>query len=124
MKSTLVVDLDGTLTHDDASVSYENKLPRVEVIAKLREWAEAGYEIVIFTARNMRTFDGDLEQIEVHTVPVIRAWLHRHGVPYDNLIVGKPWCGPSGFYIDDRAIRPDEFASMTREQVQALVTGV
>ena len=28
---------------------------------------------------------------------------------YDEVIYGKPWPGPEGFYIDDRAIRPKEF---------------
>ena len=35
-------------------------------------------------------------------------WLNKHDVPFDEIHIGKPWCGDDGFYVDDKAIRPDE----------------
>lgn len=116
----LIVDLDGTLTQGD-SKDYSAVSPRLDVIAKLREYQAQGFDIVISTARNMRTFEGNVGKINIHTLPVITAWLDKHQVPYDEILVGKPWCGHEGFYIDDRAIRPSEFAELSREQIEELL---
>lgn len=116
----LVVDLDGTITTAD-SKDYQQVSPNLAVIEQLRRYQQDGFTITIFTARNMRTFEGNVGKINIHTLPIITAWLDKHEVPYDEVIVGKPWCGHDGFYIDDRAIRPSEFASMTPEQINALI---
>ncbi|MER0507963.1 hypothetical protein ABR850_00685 [Aeromonas veronii] len=116
----LIVDLDGTLTMADTP-DYRHVLPRVDVIEQLRIYKDDGFEIVIFTARNMRTFDGNVGKINVHTLPIITEWLDTHQVPYDEIIVGKPWCGKSGFYIDDRAIRPSEFATLSPDEISTLL---
>jgi len=112
----LIVDLDGTLTQANTS-DYANVLPRLDVIEQLRSYHSQGFEIVISTARNMRTHKGNVGKINIHTLPTIIAWLDQHQVPYDEIIVGKPWCGHEGFYIDDRAIRPSEFARLSPIQI-------
>jgi capsule biosynthesis phosphatase len=48
-------------------------------------------------------------------------WLKRHEVPFDEIHVGKPWCGFDGFYVDDKAIRPTEFLSLTYDEIRALI---
>ncbi|MDD9196681.1 capsular biosynthesis protein [Aliivibrio sp. S3MY1] len=116
----LVVDLDSTITLGDTS-DYRNVSPNLEVIRQLVAYKEQGFTITIFTARNMRTYEGNVGLINVHTLPVITEWLAKHCVPYDEIIVGKPWCGKEGFYIDDRAVRPSEFASMSFEEITALL---
>lgn len=116
----LVVDLDGTITLANTS-DYREVLPNTEVIETLRSYRAMGYEIIIQTARNMRTYEGNVGKINVHTLPVITEWLARHDVPYDEIHVGKPWCGFDGFYIDDRAIRPSEFTRLTPEEIQQLI---
>ncbi|MGS0682200.1 HAD-IIIC family phosphatase [Shewanella sp. 125m-7] len=117
----LIVDLDGTLTMTDTN-NYAEVTPRQEVINRLKEYQDKGFEIVISTARNMRTFEGNVGKINIHTLPIITAWLDRHNVPYDEILVGKPWCGHQGFYIDDRAIRPSEFAKLSQEEIEQLIT--
>ena len=117
----LVFDLDGTLTIDDPQVDYAERRPNLEVVEKLREYRALGFEIVICSARNMRTFGGQLGKINVHTLPVILDWLARHDVPYDELHVGKPWCGTEGFYIDDKAVRPTEFARLSLQEIADLL---
>jgi len=117
----IVIDLDGTLTIDDDSVSYSHRQPRMDVIEKLREYRARGCKICILTARNMRTYEGNVGKIAVHTLPIIRTWLDAHDVPYDEIVIGKPWCGPEGFYVDDRALRPDEFAKLSPAAILALL---
>lgn len=117
----LVMDLDGTLTIDDPNLPYSERLPQLPVIEKLKEYKRNGFSIVISTARNMRTYEGEVGKINIHTLPVVLQWLDDHGVPYDEVIVGKPWCGKEGFYVDDKALRPDEFANMSYEDISKLL---
>lgn len=116
----IICDLDDTLcvTTDG---DYANAHPKQDVIDKLKSYSEQGFEIAISTSRNMRTYAGNVGKITVHTLPVITDWLDRHGVPYDEIYVGKPWCGSEGFYIDDKAVRPDEFARMSYAEICALI---
>ncbi|UJZ94018.1 HAD-IIIC family phosphatase [Photobacterium damselae subsp. damselae] len=116
----LIVDLDGTITQANTS-DYKNVKPALDVIEKLREYHQQGFEIVISTARNMRTFEGNVGKINIHTLPSIVEWLEKYDVPYDEILVGKPWCGHDGFYIDDRAIRPSEFTNFTLDEINALI---
>jgi capsule biosynthesis phosphatase len=115
------MDLDGTITQDNAARSYADKEPNLAVIEQMRSYKDNGFTIVIHSARNMRTYNGSIGKINVHTLPVILAWLDRHSVPYDEVVVGKPWCGTEGFYVDDRAIRPSEFASLSLEEIRVLI---
>ncbi len=94
----LIVDLDGTLTQANTS-DYRNVLPRLDVIEQLREYHQLGFEIVISTARNMRTYEGNVGKINIHTLPIITEWLDKHQVPYDEILVGKPWCGTMAFTL-------------------------
>lgn len=116
----LIFDLDGTLTQANTA-DYKNVKPYTDVIEKLREYHADGFEIVISTARNMRTYEGNVGKINIHTLPTIIEWLNKHNVPYDEIIVGKPWCGIDGFYIDDRAIRPSEFISLSVKEINVLI---
>ena len=116
----LVVDLDGTLTIDQSHVPYPEKLPAFDFIDRLREYKNLGFEIIIMTARNMKTHNNSVGIINAKTLPIIIEWLNRHEIPYDEIHVGKPWCGSEGFYVDDKAIRPDEFINLTYEEIRRL----
>lgn len=115
----IIIDLDHTVCHSEGD--YPNALPNQAVIDKLREYRALGFEIVVHTSRNMRTYQGNVGKINVHTLPVILDWLRRHAVEFDEVVVGKPWCGHEGFYVDDRAIRPDEFVRMTPAEIARLI---
>lgn len=121
MSNKIVIDLDGTLALIDPSLDYSDRAPDPEVVAALKAWKSQGFSIVISTARNMRTYQGSIGHITANTVPVIIDWLKRHDIPYDEILIGKPWCGSNGFYVDDRAIRPSEFVSLTAEEIAALL---
>ena len=115
----IIIDLDNTLCFSDSN--YRNALPNQAVIDRLREYRANGFEIVVHTSRNMRTYEGRVGKINVHTIPVILDWLQLYDVKFDELVVGKPWCGDEGFYVDDRAIRPNEFVSLNLEEVAKLL---
>ncbi|WP_408673246.1 HAD hydrolase family protein [Xenorhabdus doucetiae] len=116
----IIIDLDGTLTNADTK-DYQNVSPRLDVIERLISFKKLGYYIVIHTARNMNSFDGNIGKINIHTIPIITKWLDKHSIPYDEIIVGKPWCGTDGFYVDDKAIRPDEFVKLSENEITRLI---
>lgn len=116
----LIMDLDGTITSGESG-SYSEATPQQDVVAKMREYKALGFELVISTARNMRTYEGNVGKINVHTLPVIIEWLDKHDIPYDEIIVGKPWCGFEGFYVDDKSIRPSEFTNLSLDEINALL---
>ncbi|WP_036172057.1 capsular biosynthesis protein [Massilia sp. 9096] len=116
----LIIDLDDTITLS-AQDGYENALPNLALVARLREYQADGFEIVISTSRNVRTYDGNIGKINAYTLPVIVAWLEKHAVPFDEIHVGKPWCGREGFYVDDKSIRPSEFLRHSLSDIHALL---
>lgn len=116
----LVIDVDNTLTEGGGG-DYSAVSPNLAVIGRLRAYKAEGFEIVLATSRNMRTHRNNLGKIVAHTVPVLLDWLRAHDVPYDEIWVGKPWCGEDGFYVDDRAIRPDEFVALDYREVRAVI---
>ncbi|MEI9985242.1 MAG: capsular biosynthesis protein [Aliidongia sp.] len=121
MTGTIVIDLDGTLTVTGSAEAYPDLLPNLAVVAQLRRYAAAGFRIAIMTARNMRSFGNSIGRINAETLPVVIDWLKRHDVPFDEIYVGKPWCGEAGFYVDDRAIRPSEFVALDLPAITALL---
>lgn len=112
----IIIDLDGTLTID-SNVDYKDKPINKDMLRQIGYYKKLGFRIIIFTSRNMRTYNGDLSKINKNTLPIIVDWLNRHGVPYDDIIVGKPWCGFDGFYVDDKAIRPSEFIKYSYDEL-------
>ncbi len=116
----LLIDLDGTLTLD-INAPYKDKPINEDILKQLYYYKRRGFKITIFTSRNMRTFCGDIEKIKKNTLPVITEWLDKYKVPYDDIIVGKPWCGFDGFYVDDKAIRPSEFIKYSYEEIIELL---
>jgi capsule biosynthesis phosphatase len=116
----LIVDIDNTIciTIDG---DYANSQVKTEVVNKLLEYKENGFEIILFTSRNMRTHENNIGKINLHTIPVIVNWLEKFNIPCDELHVGKPWCGHDGFYIDDKAIRPDEFTNLTYTEIEKII---
>ncbi|WP_199220304.1 capsular biosynthesis protein [Limnohabitans sp. T6-20] len=121
-EGVLVVDIDGTLCDiKTANQSYAELKPRHNIIEKLREYQNCGYRILLFTSRNMKTHNNNLGLINKHTAPVMLEWLAKWDIPYDEILFGKPWPRSKGFYIDDRAIRPEEFLNLSEEEIQKLL---
>jgi capsule biosynthesis phosphatase len=116
----LIVDLDDTISVT-VKGDYSNSLPVVPVIKRLHEYKRQGFEIVIYSSRNMRTYEANIGKINIYTLPNIINWLQKHDVPFDEVYVGKPWCGFEGFYIDDKAIRPSEFLSKSYTEIIELL---
>lgn len=121
-RRALVIDVDGTLCPiKRPDQQYQTLEPYHAMVRHLAAWRDRGYRIILFTSRNMRTHEGNLGLINKHTAPVLIDWVARWKIPYDELHFGKPWPGGDGFYVDDRAVRPDEFLHLSEAELKALI---
>lgn len=116
----IIVDLDDTISYTK-NREYETAEPNQALIDKLHSYKKMDFEIVINTSRNMRTYDGNIGKINVFTLPKIIKWLTDFNIPYDEVYIGKPWCGFDGFYVDDKAVRPSEFVKLSYEEIIELL---
>lgn len=109
---TIVVDVDNTIaTH--VNRDFEGATPNRPLITRLNALYDAGWTIIYHTARGTVSCNGDAALIEKLRGPVLRAWLEKHDVRYHQLIFGKPL---GIYYVDDKAIRPDEFLELDFER--------
>lgn len=117
----LIIDLDDTISFLPEGKSYSDAVANEKIIEKIREYSQNGFDVVINTARNMRTYNGNVGKINANTLPVILRWLENNNIPYDEIYTGKPWCGFEGFYVDDKSVRPSEFAKYSYEEIVELL---
>lgn len=117
----LIFDLDNTLCISKNG-DYVNAIPKIKVVKKLLDYKKLGFEIIISTSRNVRTYNNSIGKINAKTLPVIIDWLNKHKIPFDEIYIGKPWCGDEGFYVDDKSIRPDEFTKLSYESIRKLLS--
>jgi uncharacterized HAD superfamily protein len=97
MKRTLIVcfDLDGVIAtgtteevySDKAGWAYEKCEPLQKTIDLIWELRNESVHIIIHTAR------------PVSDTKKTISWLDKHGVAYDELVMGKPY---AHVYVDDR----------------------
>lgn len=120
-KKTIVVDIDNTITIEEKSKAYKEKAPNKDVINKLIEYKAKGYEIILNTARRMKTHSRDEAKVLADIGEVTFEWLKKHKVPFDGIKFGKPFA-ENGFYIDDKAIRPDEFVTKSEEEILKIIS--
>lgn len=117
----LIIDIDMTLTKGKGDIGYEDALVNHELVIKLKEYKEQGFSIVLNTSRNMNSYNNNVGLINKNTLPIILKWLEDNDIPYDEIYVGKPWCGHEGFYVDDKAIRPSEFINLSYDEIVDLL---
>ncbi len=120
-KITLVVDVDGTLCPVKCSgQEYCDLTPYRDVVEKIKEYHAQGARIVLYTSRNVNTYKGNIGLINANTAKVLLRWLDEWEIPYHEIIYGKPWAGNRGIYVDDRAVRPDEFLKYSFEELEKI----
>lgn len=116
----IIIELDSTPTIE-SNAPYEEKLPNRQVVETCWHYRKWGFLLSFLQLATCRALTGTTKIITKHKLPVILGWLSKHHVPYRDVIIGKPWCGSAGFYVDDKAIRPNEFISKNFQEVSALV---
>lgn len=115
---SFVFDIDGTLCPiKRKDEKYEDLVPYSDMLDKLRYYKNNGAKIILFTSRNMNSYNGNIGLINKNTAVTLTKWLEKWDIPFDEIIYGKPWPGHKGFYVDDRTVRPDEFLKYTPDEL-------
>ncbi len=118
---SFVFDIDGTLCPiKKKDEKYEDLVPYSEMIEKLRYYKENGAKIVLYTSRNMNSYNGNIGLINKNTAVILSEWLKKWDIPYDEIVYGKVWPGHKGFYVDDRTVRPDEFLKYMPDELDKI----
>ena len=118
---SFVFDIDGTLCPIKGKEErYEDLVPYANMVEKLKYYKSRGAKIVLFTSRNMNSYNGNLGLINKHTAKILTEGLDKWEIPYDEIMYGKPWPGHKGFYVDDRTIRPDEFLNCSVDELDQI----
>lgn len=121
-ENVIVIDIDGTLCETKKKEqSYLEVEPKESVLKKITEYKQNGFYIILYTSRQMRTYQGNLGRINANTAKTLFEWLDKYEIPYDEIYFGKPWCGRNGFYVDDKAIRPSEFLNLSFDEINELL---
>ena len=121
-EKVIVMDIDGTLCEiKSKEQSYLDVSPKFNILEKLNKMKQEGFYIILYTSRQMRTYDGNIGKINANTGKILFQWLEKYNIPFDEIYFGKPWCGKSGFYVDDKAIRPSEFAKLSYDEIIKLL---
>lgn len=105
---TFVFDLDNTIvTYPTEYKDYRTVEPYPSIVSFIRQMKEEGHKIIIHTARRMVTCKGDVEEVKRQVGDITVESLARLGVPYDELIFGKPY---GDIYVDDKAYNPFDYS--------------
>ncbi len=121
---SFVFDIDGTICPiKKKEEKYEDLVPFPDVVEKIRYYKENGARIVLYTSRNMNSYNGNIGLINKYTAVILTEWLEKWQIPYDEIVYGKVWPGHKGFYVDDRTVRPDEFLKYTPEELDKICSG-
>lgn len=118
---SFIFDIDGTLCPiKNKEEKYEELIPYKSMVEKLRYYKKNGAKIVLYTSRNMNSYNGNIGLINKHTAFTLSKWLEKWDIPYDEIIYGKVWPGHKGLYIDDRTVRPDEFLKHSPKELEEI----
>ena len=114
MIKSLVVDFDDTLSFA-TNRDWDNALPNLPLIEQLNLLYNKGCTIHIVTARGQLSCHGDIELADKKNRQQIETWLNRYGVLYTDLSFQKKY---ADYYIDDKAIKPEQFIEMMQRNEQ------
>lgn len=118
---SFVFDIDGTICPiKKKEEKYEDLVPFPDIVEKLRYYKENGAKIILYTSRNMNSYNGNIGLINKHTATILLEWLKKWDIPYDEIVYGKVWPGHKGFYVDDRTVRPNEFLQYSPEELDRI----
>ena len=77
-KGTMIIDLDGTICPiKRENEKYEDLQPYNSVVRRIGEYKKSGFKIMIFTARNMRSYENNLGLINIYTSRMTMNWLEK-----------------------------------------------
>lgn len=103
IKKTICFDLDNVICKTNKKKEYIKSKPNLKAIKKINE-LKIKYNIIIFTARGMGRFKGDVKKVKSNLFKLTKKQLKIWDVKYDKLIMGKP---SYDLIVDDKSYNYD-----------------
>jgi len=100
-----VFDIDGTLCNN-TNGEYEKAIPYKDRIKHINLLYDNGNKIIIFTARGMHRYVGDVDKVYKVFFNFTYEQLKNWGLKFHQLILGKP---EGDIYIDDKGIKDADY---------------
>jgi capsule biosynthesis phosphatase len=92
-------DIDNTLVIMDGQ--YTKGILIEKNVNFLKMLKQQGHTIILYTARRMKTHDGNVGKVIADVGTKTIQFLEKNNIPFDEIYFGKPY---ADFYIDDKAI--------------------
>lgn len=92
-------DLDKTLCEGK---DYESCTPMDWAAALTKKLKDEGHTIIIYTARKMNSFNGNIGLVNKNIAELTLSQLREWNIIYDEIYFGKP---SADIYIDDKGYR-------------------
>lgn len=109
----ICIDFDGVISQlKKKGDTYDSVLPMEGAVEKIKALKDAGHYIIIFTARHMKTCEGNIGLVNSRIALSTLKWLERYEIPYDEIFFGKP---SADIYIDDNAFRFTDWSKIDSE---------
>ncbi len=109
----ICIDFDGVISQlKKEGDTYDSVLPMEGAVEKIKALKNAGHYLIIFTARHMKTCEGNIGLVNSRIALSTLKWLERYEIPYDEIFFGKPW---ADVYIDDNAFRFIDWSKIDNE---------
>jgi capsule biosynthesis phosphatase len=99
-KKKFCFDIDNTLCLTKLNF-YEKSKPIKKAINVVNKLHKNGHIIILFTARGMGSFKGNIKKIKKEYETLTIAQLKKWNVQYNELIFGKP---SYDYIIDDKSV--------------------
>lgn len=110
---TIVVDVDDTICWSQP-LQYDKAVVIPASREYLNKFYNDGWNVIYFTARYFRLYEGNIDKITGRGYNELRWWLEENGFLYSEIYLGKP----SAFrYVDNNAFRVDNLAGERDWQV-------
>lgn len=99
----ICIDLDGVICElRQPGQRYSDLKPVAGAAEKLQSLRRAGHEVIVHTARHMRTCSGNVGLVLARQGMVTLRWLEKHCIEFDEIHFGKPH---ADVYLDDNGMR-------------------
>lgn len=114
----IVCDFDDTLAYHQGR-DFDNAIPNMDLIKKLNDLYDQGWQIDIFTARGSISCNTREEARQKYEASMT-AWLQKYNVKYNLLSFDKPL---AAYYIDDKGIMPEDFLKVDIRELEGGLSG-
>ena len=98
---TICFDIDNVICKTNTKHDYSKSKPITKNINIINKSYDKGFNIILYTARYMGRYNGNLTKVKKEIKPFTLKQLKKWGVKYHRIYFGKP---SFDLFIDDKSL--------------------